>query len=250
MTAFLEQVLAFPTVFLSAGLTIVVIYWGFVIAGALDIDTFDLDLDLDLDGAADGAVEGGAESAGEAAEAAEGVQSGFGLLGTLGLRRAPFTVTFSLLLLAAWVFCVLGMQYVAPLLGMLPSVVVSGAIFAASLLLAVPVTSISSRPLGPLFITHEADGRSDLIGRTCRIDTGTVDGVFGQATIEENGGWTVIQVRNPNANAMQRGDEALIIAYDDGLEAFRVEPMQHRDDEASRASTAQTRATPSREPAR
>lgn len=286
MNAFLEQVLAFPTVFLTAGLAIVSIYWAFVIFGALDIDTFDFDVDLDgiaegsvegamegaaegaiegglegglegaegalegvegalesadgaLEGAeaalegADGAVEGGAEAAGDGA--AEGLHQGLGFIGflsTLGLRRAPFTVTLSLLTLAAWAFCVLGMQYVAPLLSMLPSAVVGGAVLFGSFVLAVPVTSVTSRPLGPLFITHEGDKRSDFIGRTCRIDTGSVDGKFGQATVAEDGGWTVIQVRNPNDNDLSRGDEALIVSYDDRLEAFRVESLKTKDERA------------------
>ncbi len=265
MSAFIEQVLAFPTVFLTAGLAIVSIYWAFVIFGALDVDTFDFDVDLDgfaegaaegamegaaegaieggieagLEGAegalegADGALEGGTEAAGEGAgEAAEGLHQGLGFigfLGTLGLRRAPFTVTLSLLTLAAWAFCVLGMQYVAPMLSMLPGFVVGGAVMLGSFVLAVPVTSVTSRPLGPLFITHEGDKRSDFVGRTCRIDTGTVDGRFGQATVQEGGGWTVIQVRNPKDNDLSRGDEALIVSYDAQLEAFRVESMKTQE---------------------
>ncbi len=292
MSEFLDLVLGFPTVFLTAALAIVTIYWAFVIFGALDVDTFDFDVDLDgiaegaaegaLEGAAEGAAEGaiegglegglegaegaleGAEGALEGAEgalegadgalegaegAAEGAEAGvheglsfIGFLSTLGLRRAPFTVTLSLLTLAAWAFCVLGMQYLAPVLTMLPGFVVGGGVMLGSLVLAVPVTSVTSRPLGPLFITHEADKRADFIGRTCRIDTGSVDGKFGQATVAEGGGWTVIQVRAANDNDLRRGDEALIVAYDNQLEAFRVESMKVESKEAEGSSAARRAA--------
>lgn len=276
MSAFVDQALAFPTIFLSAALVIVLLYWAFVIIGALDIDQFD------FDGAAEGAVEGAAEGAAEgvaegamegaaeaadgafegaaegiegaaegvegaaegvegAAEGADGAAEGFeaahqglsliGLMNTLGLRRAPLTVTFSLLTTAAWLFCMLGMQYVAPQLRFAPAFVVGLLVLIAAGLLAIPITNVGTRPLEPLFVVHEAEKKRDLIGRTCRVDTGSVDGRFGQGTIEEGGGWTVIQIRNDKPNGLERGDEALIISYDRELEAFFVEPLTKSKDE-------------------
>jgi hypothetical protein len=221
MTDFLQQIMAFPTVFYTALLAVVLIYWVFVILGALDIDMFH------FDGAGEGAMDGAAEGAVDAAgHAHEGLVEGLSLASFLGLRKAPFTVIVSLMILAAWTFCILGMRYLAPALGgLLPEVVASGLVAALALVVAMPLTGLTARPLAPLFETHKAGRRDDLVGRTCRIETGTVDARFGLATVEEDGGWMKVHVVCEPPNALQRGDEALIIAYDPEREVFRVEPL-------------------------
>lgn len=250
MTEFLQQIMAFPTVIFTSLLALVLLYWMFVIFGALDVDMFG------VDGAAEGAAEGAFEGAGEglaegageglaeglgeaagegAAEAAgegvEGVAEGLSLASLIGLRKAPFTVIASMLILVAWAFCFLGMQYLAPVLdGALPHWLSATVVTGISLVAAMPVTGISARPLAPLFQTHVAGGRADLVGKTCIIDTGSVDATFGQATVEEDGGWMKVAVRCDKGDRLRRGDEALIIAYDSAQEVFKVEPLHARED--------------------
>jgi len=245
MTEFLHQIMAFPTVFYTALLAVVLIYWVFVIVGALDMNMFNFDgagdgaldgaLDSAMDGAADGALDGAADAAGDgAAEAAghahDGLTEGMSLASFIGLRKAPFTVIASLMILAAWAFCFLGMAYLAPILdGVLPSVVSAGVVAVLAFVVAMPLTGITARPLAPLFETHKAGSREDLVGRTCRIETGTVDQRFGLATIEEDGGWMKVHVVCEQANDLRRGDEALIIAYDPEREVFKVEALGRRE---------------------
>lgn len=281
MTEFLQQILAFPTVIYTTLLCVVLLYWGFVIFGALDIDMFDA-----ADGLAEGAAEGVAEGAAEglaegaaeglaegaaeglaegAAEglaegvaegAAEGVAEGvaegaaeggaeglaesLSLASFIGLRKAPVTLIISLLVLGGWAFCYLGMQYLAPVLdGVMPHWLSSAVVFVLAFVAAMPVTGITARPFAPLLKTHKAERRRDLVGRTCRIETGTVDGKFGQATIEEDGGWMKVDVRCERVNSLSRGDEALVIAYDPVHEVFKVEPLSTPPDTRR---TAQTQA--------
>lgn len=179
-----------------------------------------------VEGAAEGAVEGAAEGTEGVLESAHAGLSFFGLLHMLGLRKAPFTVVMSIMVLAGWLACCFGMKYLGPILGsILPEFVAGGLIFAMAWALAIPVASSVSIPMAPLFATHEADQHADLVGRTCIVDTGTVDEKFGMATVEEGGSWAKIHVRAAVPNHIERGEEVLIVAYHREQEIFRVESM-------------------------
>ncbi len=232
MGSFVQQIMAMPTVIFTALLGIVLVYWMFVIVGALDIDMVDVGGDLDglAEGAAEGAVEGGVDGATEgldgATETASGLQDGLSLLSFmswLGLRNAPFTVVFSLIIVIAWAASFLGRQYLTGVLGPGPLTSVLVATFA--LLVATPLTGLMSRPLGPLFKIRAAEERRDLVGRSCTIETGSVDERFGVATVHEGGHWPRIEVRAASPNPLTRGAEALIVSYDPDEETFRVEPL-------------------------
>ena len=249
MTQFLHQIMALPTVVFTALLGIVFVYWLFVILGALDIDMVDVGGDLDgvgegaLDGVAEGSIDaaaeglqgaadtidGAAESAGVGAEGIpgeNGLSEGLSLLGFmswLGLRNAPLTVVLSLVVLLSWGASVLGMRYFSASMGSGPMAALTVAF--AAVMISLPITGLLSRPLGPLFHTREAEARRDLVGRTCVIETGSVDEKFGVATVHEDGRWPRIEVRSRDPNALRRGAEALIVAYDPHDETFRVEAL-------------------------
>lgn len=264
MSGFLHQIMAFPTVIFTSLLAVALLYWLFVIFGALDIDMFDGAaegaaegaLDAASEGAAEGMVEGMGHGAGEsmghgAGEGLSGAAEGLSLASFIGLRRAPFTVVASLLILVSWAACFLGMQLLAPVLDqVLPHFVSSGLVSLASLAFAMPITGLTTKPMAKLFETHRAGLRGDLVGKTCRIETGSVDARFGLATVEEDGGWMKVQVRCEHGGRFARGDEALIIAYDHADEAFRVEPLRTADarDREQAQGAAARRAARATEP--
>ena len=91
MSEFLSQAFAFPTVIFSVLLGFVMLYWLFVIIGALDLDVLDAAAGLEgAEGAIDGVAEGATEAAAEAGEAQSGggglaaVLSALGLTGVTG----------------------------------------------------------------------------------------------------------------------------------------------------------------------
>ena len=227
MALFFEQIMALPTVVYTALFALVLAYWLFVIFGALDLDMFDGGAEAGAESAAEGAAEAAADVGAEgAAETVQGLHEGFSLLSFmtwLGLRKAPFTVVFSLLVIVAWAASYLGMRWVSPYLGdgWLVGLLVGIGAFA----IAMPITGLVSQPLGPLFQIRAAEGRRDLIGRTCVIETGSVDEGFGVATVEEDGRWPRIEVRASVPNELTRGGEALIVNYDPVSETFRVEAL-------------------------
>jgi len=259
MGEFLEGILAFPTIVFTSLLGVVLLYWLFVIFGALDIDILDsgeglIEGGTGIEGAAKGALEGATKGVlegatkgvlegaskgvleGAAKGALEGAAKGGtelapkgGLLelpSTFGLRQAPVTVTFSLLIAWSWLFSILAMHYGGPLVGGAISHTLLGvAVLVLGFVASVPFAAISLRPLAPLFVTHGATKKRELIGSTCTITTGRVDAKFGQASVETGGAGMLLQVRCDKPNNLKRGDEALIVDIDQRRDAFIVEPL-------------------------
>ena len=237
MTEFLNAILAFPTVLFTIPLGVVIVYWLFVLLGALDINLLgDADLDghghTDLDvaghGHAAGHLDGHLDGHGHAdvhhgdhphhgdadAEHAGGLA---GLIQTLGLGGVPVTLMLSVLILAAWSFCLGGLE----LLGSTGWTRVAAPLLA--LALAVPLTGLLIRPLRRFFASLAAPQHRDLIGKICTITTLRVSERYGQAEVANGGAGLIVQVRSTDPGRLSRGDRALIFDYKD--EVFYVEPV-------------------------
>lgn len=207
MSELLSAMLAFPTVIFTVLLGVVVTYWIFVILGALDIDMLEFDVDTDVD--ADVDVDGDGD-----------YDSGLaGVWNALGLGGVPVTLSLSLLVLAAWVFCLLTLE----LLGSGTARWFAGTAALLCLGVAVPVTALLVRPLRRFFVTHPALDHKSLVGRICTIATLRVDERYGQAEIEDGGAGLLIQVRSTAPHELRRGDRALIFDYKG--EVFHVAPL-------------------------
>ena len=96
----------------------------------------------------------------------------------------------------------------------------------ASFLVALPLTSIAARPLAKVFALKHAPAKTDFIGRTCIVRTGTVTSKFGEATLPDGGAGLVIRVRIEDGKQLGRGEQALIVDYDAERESYLVEPMR------------------------
>ncbi len=256
MTEFLAAILAFPTVIYTILLGVVIAYWLFVLLGALDINLLgDADLDghgtdlavgghghadglgahgahghadvhmaghghdLHVDGHGHVHGDGHADHHGDADGDAGETGGLAGLIQSLGLGGVPVTLMLSLLILAAWGFCIAAMQLLsAGAAGWL-----AVAVPIMSLGLAVPVTAVLIRPLRRFFTTIEAPRNRDFLGKVCTITTLRVDERYGQAEIADGGAGLVVQVRSTDPGCLSRGDRALIFDYKD--EVFYVAPM-------------------------
>lgn len=229
MDAFLQIALAFPTVVFTTALGVVLAYWLVVVAGAMDIDAFgvDFDLDLDVDTGADSLDAGGADADVDGPSAS----SLASLLAALRLRHAPLTVTLSVLILNSWVLSYLGARALmvdSPL-----PLVLSGVLIAVlALVLAVPLTSLLTRPLGPLFVVHTGVEKSSFVGQVCIVRSGSVDAKHGRAVIDDGGAGVQVRVRSEDPNSLRRGHRALLIAYDASSDIYDVEAMDELLDSA------------------
>lgn len=238
MTEFLAAILAFPTAIFTILLGVVILYWLFVLLGALDVDLLG---DADLDGGHDLHVDGHGHFDGHHGDAhfdghghadhghghADHAHDGHhahggiaGLIQALGLGGVPVTVMLSILILLAWSFCLGAMQ----LLGGGSPVWLVLAAALLSLVIAVPLTSLLVRPLRRFFITLPAPRHRDLLGKVCTITTLRVDERYGQAEIEDGGAGLIVQVRSNGPVRLARGDRAIIFDYRD--EVFLVAPVE------------------------
>jgi hypothetical protein len=243
MMDFIHQSLTLPTAVYTVMLGFVLAYWSLAIIGLLDIDMvdldtelgmdLDLDLDLDLDMDLDLDLDGpeldldGPELDGPEVEAGS---TDVGLLATVlsafGLTKVPITVSVSFIVLLGWVFCSLGMLELPRILGdALPSAVVGAVVGLGSLVLATPLAGVVSRPLAPLFTIHKAKTRRHYIGETATVLTQRVDERFGQGEIHDGGAGLTVQIRTRSGAAVSKGDEVLVISFDDDHEAYIVEPL-------------------------
>lgn len=240
MSQLVAVITAFPTVIFSVLMVVVLLYWGMVILGALDVDLFggaEGHGEGALEGAgegAEGALEGSGEGAGEGAaeghghgdvdaDGGDGEHHGSGgILEAIGLRKAPITVTLSLIIFYCWAVCIIGSQLLAGV--SLSPLLQNTALLVGAVVLSLVATNLTSRPLGRVFEVHQAPARKTLVGQVCTVSTGRVSESFGQATVEDGGAGLLVPVRCDRPEALRRGQQALIIAYDDEREAYLVEP--------------------------
>lgn len=248
------------------GVGIVLVYWLFVIVGAVGVDLLDgagesaaggvkgaaEGIAGALKGAGDaaaGAVKGGAEAAAgalkgagehatDALKAADG-----GLLAALGLVKVPVTVSMSLIAFWGWCACLALMAWVAPPLGFLPTLLVKSLIAIASVISGVLAASVSSRPLHSVFDTNEAPTRHAFMGKICTVTSGRVDAGFGTAALEDGGAGLNVHIFCSKDNALKKGSKALVLDYDAARDAYEVEPVDFLLPEELDAVTDPAQAT-------
>jgi hypothetical protein len=263
MTEVFALALSFPCVVYTVLLGVVLVYWLFVVVGALDLGDGSTDGALGLDpegalGASKGALEGAtkgalqghldglADAAGDAGEVGDGGDGADGsgdssdgsaialLVNALHLRSVPATVILSLVITFSWLVCTIAMQVAGRDLPRASVGLVAWLSLVLSPLVALPLTSIASRPLAKVFKHKPAIQRSDLIGKTCVVRTGTVTSTFGEAMLEDGGAGLVLRVRVDRELAVKRGDEMLIVEWDAAHESFLVEPVELIDGTSNR----------------
>lgn len=253
--------LSFPAVVFTVLLGVSLVYWAFVIVGAARVNLLgDGAADGIGDGAADGALDGaglehvggaehvggehvgGAEhlegDAGDLHDGGEAHGALAGMMAALKLRSAPATVVLSCLVLFAWVFAMLGMQAAFALVPAGAMIAARVAIFVLAPVLALFPTSVAVRPLARVFVPEAAPAHEDLVGKVCVVRTGTVTDRFGEATLEDGAAGVVVRVRvDAGEEALKRGDEAVIVGYDEARKEFTVAPMALDDDPPARRAS-------------
>jgi hypothetical protein len=258
MAEFLSNILAFPALPLTVAMGVVLLYWIFVIVGAVGLDALDAGGDAISGGvkgageAVSGALKGAGEAvtslkgAGEAATALKGageaaaqageqaaaavkgatgaargaVEGGGGVFALLGLGNVPITISVSAVTFFAWVITVFAAR---PLegAGLLPRV----GVLLASLLVSLFASSLALRPLRPIFTTARPASREDVVGKLCTVTSGKVEGDFGTATIDDGGAGLNVHVVCNKANTLKKGDRALLVAFDAAREVYELEPL-------------------------
>lgn len=226
----IEAAQQFPTVVFTIGLGICLIYWLFVLIGALDIDLFG---DADISGAGKaigggggghdlGDVGGAGKALGDGGDHDLDLDGGGGLWSGLGLSKVPITISVSAIFFVCWCISLIAMHYVPDMFG--NATWVSYTLLPATLIVGLPIAGLLVRPLGGVFELKEGKSNSDYVGHTVTVTTGTVDDGFGQGMVEDGGTVLVIPIRCDKAG-LSRNDKALIIDFDTERQAYVVEPV-------------------------
>jgi|GEM_PF-1426750 len=241
MQEFLTIILSMPTVVYTVLMGFMALYWVTVIMGAVDIDLFDLDAeidadvdldldaDVDLDLDADVDIDADIDADVDTDLDLDGAQGSAGVvvsvLSALGLVGVPLTISLSILVLFNWSLTFLlayslgaGKEPLSTLFGV---GVMGGSLIASTLL-----TSITVRPLRPLFRSKAgAKAGNALVGMTIKVVSGSVTDKFGRAEGMLEDARINFSIRCEEENSLTKGDDALVIGYDEAAHVYYVEPL-------------------------
>lgn len=200
MGEFIQQIFVFPTVFFTALLSLVILYWLTTVLGVFAFDSLDSDFESD--------VEPGAIS---------------GWLIKFKLDGIPLTISLSFIILVSWVLTFLVVYFTYPIL---PEGWVQ-ILLGFWLLLLIPIVAAALvspllQPLKPLFKKTKDVSSDDRIGMRVTIRTGHVNESFGEAELADGGAGLILKVRASEPNAFKRGDTTLLRSYDESTNTYRI----------------------------
>lgn len=270
MAQLLTVLLSFPTVFFTGLTALALLYWLFVIVGALDIDALGgaHGAEHGAEGAIDaatgavkgafegavGAAKGGFEGAGHHVDAGghdvDGGGDGdvdadaeAGILSFLRLRDAPVTVVASLFAL----FGLLMTGFYGLTFGV-PGTFVGLGVLLATMVLSTVLTSLAIRPIAPAFKTHAGAKSTDFVGKIATVATGRVTDKFGQANLDDGGAGQILEIRDTDKNDLKRGDKVVLVYWDREREAYEVEKVPDLDEPRARIGGGAASAEPADDP--
>ena len=202
MEIFLNEIYSFPTVIYAFPLLILLLFWLTSFAGLVDIEILDFDADVDAD----------ADSDSDTASSS--------WLQKLGLDGVPLTVALTFVDLYAFILTYLAKKHLLPLLdGIITGAALGGLIALAALIIAIPLAALCIKPLRPVFHTHEAISKNELIGTLCTVTTQSVSETFGQAETDDG---MILSVRAPQPNDIQKGSRIALIQFDTDQDTYLV----------------------------
>lgn len=235
----LATLIHFPVAVWTVLVAISLVYWMFVMIGLVHLgegapelgDASDLG-DAGHEAIGHDAADVGHEAPGHQAAGAEGHDLGAddapgGLAGYFRLRNVPLMVAASLVSFFAWVLTLLALVAIGRLGWSVGALGQSLVAFVAAPILAFPLAKLATRPLAPLLTPRRARSARDLIGQSCVIRTGSADERFGEATVKDTGPDLVLRVRVEGAS-MKRGEEGVIVGFDEEREEYLVAPLDER----------------------
>lgn len=226
----LAPLIHFPTAVWTVLVAISVVYWLFVMSGLVHLGEGGPDVDVDVGGHE---VDAPGHDVGDGHDVADGHDVGgddvgAGIAGFFRFRHVPLTVAVSLVSFFAWVLT-LAATFTMARAGYDAGLLVKSLIaFVAAPLLAFPLARLATRPLAPLLTPRRAKSSRDLIGQSCVIRTGQADDRFGEAVVKDTGADLILRVR-VEGSSMKRGEEGVIVGFDEAREEYVVAPLdEHR----------------------
>ena len=226
----MEQIIEHATTWYTLPVTVlfclVILYWVLAIFGAISSDALDFDIDsggpdLDMDVDADAGV----DMDHDVDFHHESGGLGLAVLRFLNFGQVPGMVVISVFVALLWFGSMIGNFALNAAGAALLAVIVFGVVFILALLL----TKFLTLPLVPLFrsLNKEGDTHESIVGRQCRIRSGTVTEDSGQAEVERAGASFLINVRvAPGRDALSKGDLALVVDHAPVDETYLIKQIE------------------------
>ncbi|MFK7936845.1 MAG: hypothetical protein AB8G22_25250 [Saprospiraceae bacterium] len=206
MLELLDFAVTTPNILYTILLLIVLLYWVFVIIGALDMGAVDFEVDVDADVDVDAEVDGSGNIA--------------GALQFFNFGQLPFMVIMTVWILSAWVMGILSNFHYG-----------NGSLtFAAIWLLPIfclglIITKIVTTPLIPIFKNLDTHAEEiDYIGQIGKVTLSADNKNLGQAEIIVDNNNALISIKSTKG-ALKKGSEIVIVEEVDG-KYFLVEAME------------------------
>ncbi len=198
-------------------LLLILVYWLFVIIGALDMDFLDMDVDS---GDVDADVDSDVDTDSDLGSAAF-LNS---ILTFFNLGKMPFMVWLSFLFIPMWCISLLmnyflmNGSFLLSLLYLIPNLIVS-----------LMVSKVLTTPVAALFakLKHNAEDSFKYAGKVCTALMQTDHQKYGQAEIHHEGNtFRITILTKEDGIRLQKGETGLVIDFLEDKKCYLVEPYK------------------------
>ncbi len=204
-----------PTVLLG----LLMLYWLFVILGAVGLDLFDFHADADVDVGGDLDVDGNLEPG----AIPSALSIGALVLKSLNIGLVPLMVWLSAFALSLWVITMLWDHPATH-----ESVGRELVVLFRNGVLAILAAKLLTQPLRGQFNDVVAPRARDLVGRVCSVATLEVTDRSGQIRCETGAAPLLLNARiQQDSEPLKKGDTAVIVEYQQGI--YFVRKAQQED---------------------
>ncbi len=217
MDLLIQEAISGANLLYTCLLGLILIYWGIVIIGALDLDFLDFDLDTDLDVESDVDIDTEVE--------VDGNVSGLTLsniLAFFNIGKVPFMIFLSILILSMWTISMLvhygfGQEVNAFfIIWLVPNV-----------FLGLFLTKLLTLPFKGSYVSMNKGGTSkkDLVGLTGELIMQIQSGKMGRMEVERDGEHFTLDVFTHTGQSIARGKQVIIVEYNSSADKYTVEPF-------------------------
>jgi hypothetical protein len=194
-------------------LTIVLVYWVFVMVGLLDLHIVDLHLDVH------------AESHHDVDVHVDGLDVSFlnNALAFFNLGHIPLMVFLSFLILPMWILSILANYYTGN-----TQIWLSFAFLLPNLVVSLFVAKILTMPFIKVFsaLSKENDIDEIVIGKMCTILIPASEDKIGQASVKIDGAPLMLNIKTTAGKMLEKGKSGLVIDYNSDRNIYTVEPYE------------------------
>ncbi len=207
MQEFIDIAFGFPAGVFTVLIGICVLFWVMIILSGVGFGLLDIELDVDP------------------AAAEEAGSSVLQVLSIFGVGSVPVSIFASIFTCVGWLLTFFTVYFLQGHIAV--DILVGMGILVMTTLVALPLSGVFLMPFRALLRGDSGSKTGNrLVGVVCEISTSRVDDEFGRARCFVDGAELVLTVRCPHENELSRGEQALIIAFDEEANRYEVEPIE------------------------